>query len=55
MPDNCVKEATPDYEREYYIHIQEIKFLKEENEELRKTIIGLCKWLFVERGEANAR
>ena len=40
----------PDYENEYYRHIEIIKKLKDENETMQKTILGMCKCLFAERG-----
>ena len=41
----------PDYESEYYRLIKENAQLKGENDELRKTIIEMCKNLFVKGGE----
>jgi hypothetical protein len=43
----------PDYEREFYRLIKENAQLKEENDELRKTIIEMCKNLFVKGGEGR--
>lgn len=54
MNDNnerCVCEARPDYESEYYRQVELIKKLYCENKELRDTIIGMCKTLFLKGDE----
>lgn len=43
-------ETQPNYESEYYKHIELIKKLEDENTKLRETIIGMCNALFLERG-----
>ena len=48
MPKSCFK-SQPNYEQEYYRHIEIIKKLEDENARLQKTILGMCKWLFAER------
>lgn len=49
----CFKEeATPDYEAEYYRHIEIIAHLQSENTRLNETIVGMCKRMFGE-GQAN--
>ena len=50
MTNNETKgECRPDYEREYYRHIEIIKKLTDENETLQRTILGMCRHLFVEK------
>lgn len=41
----------PDYENEYYRHIEIIKKLEDENARLQKTILGMCKYFFAERSD----
>lgn len=48
--ERCVEEARPNYESEYYRQQVLIKKLYSENKELRDTIIGMCKTLFVKGG-----
>ena len=49
--DNCcVCESRPNYESEYYRQQELIKELYSENKELRDTIIGMCKTLFLKGG-----
>lgn len=50
MPKSCSK-SQPDYEREYYRHIEIIKKLENENTELKNTILNMCNWLFGQRSE----
>lgn len=40
----------PDYESEYYKHIEIINNLKKENAELKKSILGMVIWLFKDKG-----
>jgi hypothetical protein len=53
MEENKKLVATcrPDYEREYHRLIKENAQLMAENDILRKTIIEMCKSLFVKGGE----
>ena len=46
-----VETCRPDYEREYHRLIKENADLMSENDVLRKTIIEMCKNLFVKGGE----
>lgn len=39
----------PNYQEEYYRLTSEVKFLKNENLELKETILGMCKKMFKER------
>ena len=43
----------PDYKNEYYRHIEIIKKLKDENAMLQRTVLGMCRCLFAERGDAE--
>lgn len=45
IKEHCVCDARPDYESEYYRLMEQIKKLHCENQELRNTIIGMCKAL----------
>lgn len=45
---NCCEECRPDFQREYYRLIEEVKKLKNENYELKNTLLGICKTLFRE-------
>lgn len=47
----CKKEAMPNFEEEYYRLTSEVKILKNENLELKETILGMCKKMF--RGSEN--
>lgn len=50
MTDNIpVCECRPNYEQEYYRHIEEIERLTKENQELKDALIGMCKTLFIEK------
>lgn len=40
----------PDYESEYYKHIEIINHLKKENAELKQSILGIVIWLFKDKG-----
>lgn len=52
MKDNIpVCKCEPNYEQEYYRHIEEIKRLAKENKELKDALIGMCKTLFIEKIE----
>lgn len=53
MEENKILLATcePDYKREYYRLVKENAQLIAENDVLRKTIIEMCKNLFVKDGE----
>lgn len=50
----CEKEAMPNFEEEYYRLTSEAKILKNENLELKETIVGMCKKMFRE-SENNDR
>lgn len=48
MTDNIpVCKSEPNYEHEYYRHIEEIERLTKENQELKDALIGMCKTLFI--------
>lgn len=51
MDGKCSCDCHPDFEREYYRLIEEVKKLENENCELRETILGMCKTLFTEGSE----
>ena len=42
--------SQPNYESEYYRLTKEIIKLSEENESLKKAILGMCKTMFEKRG-----
>ncbi len=44
--DKCECGCHPDFEREYYRLIEEVKKLENENYELKNTLIGMCKTLY---------
>ena len=44
----CENENMPNFQEEYYRLTSEIKFLKNENLELKETILGMCKKMFRE-------
>lgn len=44
----CENGVMPNYQEEYYRLISEVKFLKNENLELKETILGMCKKMFRE-------
>ncbi|MCI7527299.1 MAG: hypothetical protein MSA65_03255 [Mollicutes bacterium] len=50
----CEKEAMPDFQEEYYRLTSEVKILKNENLELKETILGMCKKMFRE-SENNSK
>lgn len=52
MPKSCFK-AQPNYEQEYYRHIEIIRKLETENTELKNTILNMCKWLFCQRSDTE--
>ena len=45
----CKKEVMPNFEEEYYRLISEVKILRNKNLELKETILGMCKKMFMER------
>jgi hypothetical protein len=47
----CCETVSPDYQSEYYRQQELIKKLYSENQELRDTIMGMCKTLFMKGGE----
>lgn len=51
MSDNKpVCESSPDYKKGYFRLLEQVQSLENENARLRDTILGMCKWLFAERG-----
>lgn len=48
--EKLVATCRPDYEREYYRLIKKNSQLMAENDVLRKTIIEMCKNLFIKGG-----
>lgn len=52
--EKLVCECAPDYKAEYYRLINEVMRLKNENAELKGTLIGLCKSVFMKEGAVNA-
>lgn len=49
--ETCKYESQPNYEAEYYRQLERNCRLERENDELKATILGMCKTLF--RGSVN--